>query len=269
MKFIQNKGMTVVELLISSFISVIVISASLGVYIAQHKHMIVQEQVSDMQNSIRASMEELSTKIKMAGYNVPEGLVALTAYNTNPDTIQLTFDSSVLEGVEIDHAMPQPSAELRCSGDISGLNDDDWAYIYDPTTQTGEFFLISHVQYAAGHIQHNTMPLSHTYPIGSQIWKINQYKYFIDKTTDPDHPKLMVQYFGDTPQIYADNITNLQFKYKLTSGVTVDVPPMPEMVKEVNIKLTARTEREDEVQSFGYRTRNLETTVKVRNLAIN
>lgn len=185
---LNNKGMTITELLISSFISVIVLSASLSVYVVQHKHMIVQSQVSDMQHSIRASMEELSTKIKMAGYNVPSGMAPLIAYNTNPDTIVLAYDSEIIEGVELNHAMPQRSAELRCSGDLSGLQDDDWVYIYDPFNQTGEYFLITHVQIAAGHIQHNTMPLSRTYPVGSLIFKMNQYKYFIDRTTDSDHP---------------------------------------------------------------------------------
>ena len=267
---LNNKGMTVVELLISSLMSVIILSASLGVYLAQHKHMIDQDQISDMQHSIRASMEELSTKIKMAGYNVPDGVTALEAYNANPDTIVMLYDSDLIEGVDIDYPMPQTSAELRCDDDdLSPLNDGDYVFIYDPFAHIGEFFLISHVQYAAGHIQHNTMPLSRIYPAGSIITKMNRYKYYIDNTTDPDHPRLMVQVAGYAPEVYADNITDLQFRYVLSSGVIVDIPPTPEMVREVIINVTARTDREDQVESYGYRTRDLETTVKVRNLAIN
>lgn len=270
MRILNNRGMTITELLVSAFTSLIILSASFGVYVAQHKHMVVQDQISDMQHSIRASMEELSSKIRMCGYDVPDGVVTLEAYNTNPDTIAIIFDSDILEGVDIDHEMPLPSAELRCDDDdLSALNDGDYVFIYDPFSRVGEFFLISLVQYGSGHIQHNTMPLTRTYPLGSLLTRMNRYKYFIDNTTDPDHPKLMVQYIGYEPQIYADNITDLQFEYVLSSGAVVDEPPMPEMVREVIIKLTARTEREDEVESFSYRTRELETTVKVRNLAIN
>jgi hypothetical protein len=79
----------------------------------------------------------------------------------------------------------------------------------------------------------------------------------------------MVQYAGFAPQVYAENITDLQIEYVLSNGAVVDVPPMPEMVREVRIRLTARTDKEDNVESFGYRTRNIETTVKVRNLSFN
>jgi hypothetical protein len=79
----------------------------------------------------------------------------------------------------------------------------------------------------------------------------------------------MVQNIGDTPQIYADDITDLQFKYKLSSGALVDVPAMAQMVREVMIDVTARTQRADEAGNYGYRTRNLQTGVKVRNLGIN
>ncbi|MCP4582781.1 MAG: hypothetical protein GY839_14320 [candidate division Zixibacteria bacterium] len=271
MRNIKNsKGFTLLELLISAAISIVVVGAALSVYLAQHKHMIVQDQISDMQLNVRAGMQELSTKIRMAGYNVPTGLDAIQAYNTNPDSIVVMYDTELLEGVTINHAMPQPSAELRCDGDISPLQDDQWAYIYNPTTQSGEFFLITHVQVAAGHIQHNTMPLSTTYPVGSIIMAMEASKYFVDATTDPDHPRLMVQNFSDTPQIYSDNITDLQFQYVLSSGATVDVPPMSSMIREVVINMDARTERTDEVlDGDGYRTRTLQTKVMVRNLGIN
>jgi len=115
----NNKGFTLLELLISASISVIIVGSALSVYLAQHKHLVIQDQISDMQQSVRAGMEELATKVRMAGYNVPSGMNSVTAYNTNPDSILIFYDSGSLEDVTIDHGMPQPSAELRCDGDIS------------------------------------------------------------------------------------------------------------------------------------------------------
>ncbi len=264
------KGFTIIEMLIAASISMIIVGSALSVYLTQHKHLLVQEQISDMQQNIRASMQELATKIRMAGYDVPTGISALSAYNTNPDTIEIIYDTDQLDSVEIEHDMPQPSAELRCDGhDLTPLHDGDWIYIYDPNTQTGEFFEVSHVQYAAGHIQHNTMPLSKSYPKGSKIIKMNKIKYYIDNTTDPNHPRLMVQNVGQPPLIYADNISDLQFQYLLSSGVVVDVPPLADMVREVMIYITARTDEPDDEFINQYRTRNLQTSVKVRNLGIN
>lgn len=268
-KVINIKGITVVELLISSLISLIVFGAAMGVFLAQNKHLVVQDQISDMQHNLRAGLAELSSKIRMAGYNVPSGLNSLTARNSNPDSIEITYDTDVLENVTLSQDMPQPSSELRCNGDLSGLHDGDWAYIYDPGIATGEFLLVTSVQTGTGIIQHSGMPLLRPYPVGSQVFRMNKIKYYIDNTTDPNHPALMVQNQGQAAQIYADNITDLQLEYILSSGAIVTSPPTPGMVREVKINMTARTERSDDVGTYGYRTRNLETTVKVRNLGIN
>jgi len=262
----RMKGFTLVELLIAVLLAAVVTSAAMGIYIAQHKQLIVQDEVTDMQANIRAAAVELTSKIRMAGYNVPEMVPSLEGKDTNPDTIVVTYDGGGLEDVTIEHEMPLPSAELRCDGhDISGLHDNDWVYIWDPIVETGEFFLVSHVQVAACHIQHNTMPLSRCYPEGSQLLMLNQFKYYIDNS-DPDHPNLVCWTPQTGPQVFAENITDLNFKYVLASGAVVDVFPNEDMVREVLITIDARTDKRDLEFHTDYRTRGFDTRVKVRNL---
>jgi Tfp pilus assembly protein PilW len=263
------KGFTLLELLIAAGISVIVVGSVLSLYITQHKHLIVQDQISDMQQSVRAGMEELATKIRMAGYNVPTGLSAVSAYNSNPDSIRVIYDTNLLDDVVTNLTMPQTTAEIRCNGDISSLNIGDRLYIYDPSAQIGEFFQASLIQAGAGVIQHSAMALDRCYPAGSTISKMNSIRYYVDNVTDPFHPALMTQNYNDQPQVYSDNITDLQLQYVLSSGATVDVPPASNMIREVIINMTSRSDRADEDFAGGYRTRNLQTKVKVRNLGIN
>ncbi len=259
-------GFTLIELLIAVFLAAIVTSAAMAIYIAQHKQLIVQDEVTDMQANIRAAAVELTSKIRMAGYNVPEMIPSLEAKNTNPDTIIVTYDGGGLQDVTIEHQMPLPSAELRCDGhDISGLHDNDWVYIWDPFNERGEFFLVSHVQVAACHIQHNTMPLIRCYPAGSMLIMLNQFKYYIDNS-DADHPNLMVWTPQTGAQVFAENITDLNFQYVLASGQIVDTFADEDMVREVIITLDARTDKQDLEFHTGYRTRDLDTRVKVRNL---
>jgi len=265
----NKKGFTLVELLIAAGISVIIVGSVLSLYLTQHKHLIVQDQISEMQQNIRAGMEELATKIRMAGYNVPTSLPAVSAYDTNPDSIRVIYDSDLLSDVETNQAMPQTTAEIRCDGDISMLNINDWLYIYDRSAKVGEFFQASLIQAGTGVIQHSGMALGRCYPIGSRVSKMNSVKFYIDGTTDPAHPSLMIQSFNDQPQIYANNITDLQFQYVLSYGATVDVPPYANLVREVIIRMTSQTDRVDESVEDGYRTRDLQTKVKVRNLGIN
>jgi hypothetical protein len=260
---------TVVELLIAVLLAAIITSASLALYITQQKQLIVQSDISDMQGSLRAAASELGTKIRMVGYKLPDGFPCLIAHDTNPDTIEIIANSLALDGIRIEHAMPQPSSELRCDGhDVSMLHQGDTLYIYDPTTQTGEFFTATEIQIASSNIQHNTTNLSRCYPQGSLIFKATSFKYYID-STDPNHPNFMYMQGGGPAQIYAENITSLNLQYVLSSGAIVDQPTLTYMVREVLINLVGITSKADNEFFTPYRNRSLTTRVKIRNLGDN
>ncbi len=262
------EGFTLVELLIALLITGVVVSAGYGLYLTQHEGWIIQEQISSMQQNVRAAMHELETRIRMAGYGLPGGFQPIYAANANPDTITILFQNEFGCESTIEHSMPHPSSELRCDGhDVSCFEEDTWAYIYDPVADTGEFFYITKVQVAACHIQHNTAPLSRRYPQGSTVMYVDLYKFYID-TTDSNHPHMMVQKVGASPAVYAEDIEDLQFRYGLANGVFVDVPPSASVVREVLITLTARTERKDLQFQGEYRRRTLTSDVKVRNLGL-
>jgi len=264
----NERGLTVVELLIALLLTGVVVSAGYGLYLNQHEGWIIQEQISNMQQNARAAMHELETRIRMAGYGIPGGFQPIYAADTNPDTITILFQNEFGCEATIEHSMPQPSSELRCDGhDVSCFEENTWAYIYDPFADTGEFFFITHVQVAASHIQHNTAPLSRRYPKGSTVMYMDMYKFYID-TSDTNHPNLMVQKVGEPAYVYAEDIEDLQFQYNLANGVIVDVPPSGSLVREVLITLTARTERKDLQFAGEYRRRTLSSKVKVRNLGL-
>jgi prepilin-type N-terminal cleavage/methylation domain-containing protein len=262
----SQNGFTLVELLVALVISGFMLSAGYGIYLTQHQGWIVQEQVSNMQQNIRAALHELENRIRMAGYGLQGGFQPIYAANTNPDTITVLFQDESSVQVPLEEDMPQTSAELRFDGhDISSFEEDTWVYIYDPTADTGEFFYITAVQVAACHIQHNTMTLSRCYPKGSMVMVLNMYKFYLD-TSDAGHPNLMVQREGDQAYVYAEDIEDLQLQYGLANGVLVDVPPLGTLVREVQITISARTERTDLQFEGDYRRRTLVSNVKVRNL---
>lgn len=265
---LDQRGLSIIELLISVSIGLIVIGAGLELYLNQHKAWIIEEQISEMQQSGRAAIEDLSRNIMMSGYKLPKGVNPVIASNTNPDTITILYMREDVCQATIEWPMPLPSSELRCDGhDISCFEENTWAYIYDPNTMTGEFFYITEVQISASHIQHNTMDLSKCYPVGSQVMMVDFYKYYLDISTDPNHPNLIRMGIDMTPQVYAENIEDLQFRYGLANGVYVDVPVIGNIVREVQISLRARTSRQD-LQIPGYRKRTFASSVKVRNLGL-
>jgi len=263
----DQRGTTLLELLISSIMALIIVGAGLELYLNQHKSWVIEGQITDMQQNGRVSIEELSNKIMMAGYGLPSGVNPITAKNTNPDTITILYQNENGCQATLTVAMAQPSSELCCDGqDISCFNPNTWSYIYDPTTLTGEFFYITDVQAGTNRIQHTTA-LSKSYPLNSKVMMINSYKYYLDTTTDPSHPKLMRIGPDMSAQVFAEDIYDLQFSYGLANGVYVDVPATGKVVREVRITVKARTSKQD-LQVSGYRNRIFASSVKVRNLGL-
>ncbi|MCX6828429.1 MAG: prepilin-type N-terminal cleavage/methylation domain-containing protein [candidate division Zixibacteria bacterium] len=267
-KLYNDRGVSLVETLVALFMTGIVATALFGVYINQHKNWMIQGDITDTQQNARAAIDELTRQIRMAGYDLPLGLNGIEAKNTNPDTIVITYSNSGCDA-PISHAMPQPSAELRCDGyDVSCFYDGQWVYIMDPDSGGGEFFEITHVQASSAHIQHNTMSLSRCYPVNSIILSIERIKYFIDRT-DTAHPNLMIQLPGKAAQVYAENIEDLQFRYTMKNGVAVDVPIISNDVREVTVTLVGRTAKPDpDFPNNPYRRTTFASSVNVRNLDI-
>ena len=265
----STRATTMLEILVALAMTGVITMALLHTYITQHEQYLIQEDVSDIQQNARAAIDELSRHCRMAGYSLPTGMDPIVASNTNPDTITINYQDGDCD-TYLSSPMPQPSAELKCGSDISCFSDGDWVYIFEPDSGGGEWFEISHVQAAAFHVQHNTMPLSKSYGADAIVIKINQVKFYVDNTTDPDHPALMLKIPGQTAQIYADNIADLQFEYRMKNDSIVDVPALAANVREVLIEITGRSERPDSERGTEgedyYRSRTFASSVNLRNL---
>lgn len=268
-KLQSNAGVSVLEILIALFITSIITVAILRLYVTQHKNYMVQDDITDIQQNVRASIDELSRQIRLAGYDLPLGLEGIEAYDTNPDTIVINYKDGNCETF-LSAPMPQPSAELKCGSPIDCFYDGQWVFIYDADSAKGEWFEISHVQAAALHIQHNTMTLSRKYDANALVLALTKVKFYIDNTTEPDHPKLMIQLYGQAPQVYAENISDLQFSYRMKNGNVEQEPILTENIREVLIDVNGHS-NQPEVDDQGhehFRNRSFSTSVYLRNIGI-
>lgn len=263
-----SKGFSLLEALVAMILAGIVITAIFKIYVNQHKSWNQQEEIIDMQQNARAAIDELSRQIRMAGYGLPLQMEGIEGSNTNPDTVILNYAHGNCE-VTVEVGMISASSEIRCDGhDVSCFWDGQWVYIFDPDSGGGEFFEISKVKTAPSRLQHNTMNLSMAYDSGAIVVALNRVKFFVDNT-DSLHPNLMVELPGQNPQVYAENITDLQFQYVMKNGAVIDQPSIPEDIRQVIIVLTARTEnRDNELPGQPYRTRQITSAVNVRNLDV-
>ncbi len=262
----SNAGMSLIEMLIGLFLAGLVTASVFEIYINQHKNWMIQDDVTNIQQNGRAAIDELSSQLRMAGHELPLGIEAIEAYDTNPDTLIINFSSNGCNA-PIAFDMATNTADLRCDGsDISCFNDGQLAYIFHPDSGGGEFFTISDVQAGSSVIQHSSSPLSTPYDKDAIVLSLNRYKYFID-TSDSLHPNLMLQLPGQSAQVYAENIEDLQFRYTMKGGFVVNVPPAAGDVREILIDLTARSDKPDiDFADAPYRRRTYSTKVNLRNL---
>jgi len=84
----NERGATVVEILIASLLSVMVLSAALEFYVTQHKNWLMQNTVAEVQQNARACLDEIAGTIRMAGYGLPVGHPAVSI---GDDTLTVYF----------------------------------------------------------------------------------------------------------------------------------------------------------------------------------
>ena len=109
-KTVSNRGISLLEALIALFLTGIVMTIVFSLYVSQHKNWNTQGEITEMQQNARASIDELTRQIRMAGHQLPLGIDGIRAYNTNPDTIIVSYSDDGCYA-PIEHSMPLPSSE--------------------------------------------------------------------------------------------------------------------------------------------------------------
>lgn len=72
-KMMQENGVTLVEMLVAMTIGLVVMAAIYSTYTSQQQQYLVQEQVSGMQQNLRASVYFIARETRMAGYDPGQG----------------------------------------------------------------------------------------------------------------------------------------------------------------------------------------------------
>ena len=262
-RVISDAGVTLMELLIALGLTGIVSLAIFKVYNTQHQHYFIQDQLTDVQQNARACIDEITRQVRMAGFGLPTGLNALRASNANPDSLVVIYRADTCQGV-LSANMASAGASMVCTGSLGCFAPGEWAYIFEPDSGGGEFFVISGIDTSTKQISHD--PLSKIYRKDAIVLVISWAQYYIDKS-DSSHPTMIVRTPTNGAQVYADDVADLQFTYRLSNGTIVDVPPLIEDVREVIVAVTGRSHSADPFKAGDkYRYRTYTSSINVRNL---
>jgi len=127
----NNKGVTLVELMVVLVISAILMAVVYTAYLTQHKTGHVQHQVVTMQQDLRASIDIMERDIRMAGCdptgNTTAGILTWTA-NSLGVTMDIDESGTIDAGEQVVYSMAQ--ATLFRSGQSLAVNVTSLGFTY-------------------------------------------------------------------------------------------------------------------------------------------
>ena len=114
----NNAGFTIAEVLIALLITGIVSASAFNFYIKVHNHTLTQDEISTMQQNLRASMDEMIRSLRMAGYKTGTH----PAYRLNGDSLYVFYQDTQLIDTILYFPANLSSGELAAYPDLpSGL----------------------------------------------------------------------------------------------------------------------------------------------------
>jgi prepilin-type N-terminal cleavage/methylation domain-containing protein len=273
----ENNGFSLLELLIALVIAGMLLAAFYRTFIGGQEIYTIQEEVVDMQQNVRMSIDQIVRKIRMAGcggnilsfFGSVNGFSSIiTPVNnannvgTNDDVITILVADQV-SNLTSDAA--KGSSQMTLSNASSNFNTGAKKYLC----------LNGQNNYVVQNVSENTVTLASTL---AEDHRTNEIVYLVKAityklqwdATDGTVPVLVMdEHTGLGPQVLAENIENLQSRYTLSDGTVTDSPANAATIRMVKIDITARTRmRNPQLPGDGYRRRELNSFVNVRNLGL-
>ena len=271
-------GFTVIELLVAIALGLIILAGLFRTFKVQHDSYVVQDQVSAMQQNLRAAMHFIIRDLQMAGYytnfdrnskqmdwndldgdsnpttNMETGrplISAVNNVNVSGDGIKDNTDVIVIAKASAEEGRLLASGE---SASVSSLDLNAPNFDLNTTGKKYGVLVKNDLSYAElFHLDNSgniTPPLTETYTadlatpaLSDRIHRADIIIYRVDDST-PTRPCLVRKNLGSDNgyQVIAENIDNLQFRYQLNDGTWVNDPAGNQVrVRVVEVLLVART----------------------------
>ena len=282
-------GFTIIELLVAIALAMVILAGLFRTFQVQQDSYVIQDQVSAMQQNLRAAMYMITRDLQMAGYytNFDRNNTRQLDWNdldgdSNPANnmetgrpLLFTVNNAAVGGIKAGTdviVIVKAGAEGRtltagegASGGVISLSnrrfDSDGEDDLNNTSKRFGLLLKNDITFAdffqvdsaSGSIN-PPGGLMENYTSGDTVFRTDIIIYRVDDST-PTRPCLVRKNLGNDNgyQVIAENIDNLQFRYQLNDGTWINDPTGNQTrVRAVEILLVARTA----YQQRGYRDTN-------------
>jgi len=270
----QNKGITLIELLVALVIAGILIAAVYRTFLSQQKTYTVQEQVVDMQQNMRLAINRMMTEIRMAGFGnvsmlLPAGVtIGGKTYN---DVVNANYP--VAGSVTILSAMGSTTLTAIPATNqvtVNSLTDTHGNTLFDLGDR--QYVSIGGLEsYRIINIAGTTLTLSgnltYNHSVNTPVFAIRAISYQVGMV-DGKPTLLRDENTGAGGQPLTDNIETLQFVYLKDDGITQTANPPDIRIVRVTMKAQTNTSDPEYKTDGGYRKREISSNVHLRNMGL-
>jgi prepilin-type N-terminal cleavage/methylation domain-containing protein len=285
----QNKGITLIELLVALAITGILLAGVYRTFIGQQKTYTSQEQVVDMQQNVRAGINRMMREIRMAGFG---NVSMLLPPPYNPDNLPVAGvtigPKKYIDLVNWDYPAAGALTILSAMGSasltgipatnqitVSSLTDSQGNTLFDLGDR--KYVSIGGVEsYTITSIVGTTLTLSgnltYNHPVNTPVFGVRAISYQVGvvdgkPTLLRDEIPRPTTQLQQQPQPLADNIEALQFGYFGADGNPA--PNMPDVrIVQVTLRATTNISDPDYKSDGGYRKRQITSNIHLRNMGL-
>jgi prepilin-type N-terminal cleavage/methylation domain-containing protein len=272
-KIKEDRGVTLVELMIALMMSGILIAALYRTFIGQQRTYTVQEQVVDMQQNVRVSIHRMMSEIRMAGFgNVNNALNLVGGVNGFTQVITPNNNTLTIVGgfKQVKRDNGDPILINSVGKDPTGKNTLTLNYATDNFDGAKHHFISigglesNTVASRSGSVLTLNLPLTLIPRAGTPIFKIQAITYDLG-LSDGKNVLRRNENTGGGAFAVAENIENVQFEYFDANGNPTGIPSNIRMLK---VTVTARTDMPDPefAGGDGYRRRQIASNIYIRNM---
>lgn len=278
------KGITLIELLVALCLSGMLLAGVYKTFVSQQHTYTVQDQVADMQQSVRVAISRMTRELRMAGFGGggSDGWTASEFFKhggiygtytgvVNPDAGGTSV--TVIEGFQTLVATTMSQAAKATDKTIS-LNDV--SSFEDPHTAPGLKVYISINGTEAHHIEsidtvNKTITLKGwdkligDHQAGEPVYLVAAVTYSVGMF-DGKPCILRDDHLGGGPQPVAENVETLQLSYFDANGNPTAVP---QDIRMIGLNMVVRSDMKDPdlaKTGDGFRRRTLTSNIQLRNL---